>query len=84
MNSAADAKAQGTIVYSILYDSSDGSPLCGAQGGGNEQPQMYSNQAMQQIASSGNFYDQPNPTQLTTIFLAISADLTAGTSRLTG
>lgn len=84
VNSAADAKAQGTIVYSILYDSSDGSPLCGAQGGGNEQPQMYSNQAMQQIASSGNFYDQPNPTQLTTIFLAISADLTAGTSRLTG
>jgi hypothetical protein len=84
VNSAADAKAQGTILYSILYDSSDGSPLCGAQGGGNEQPQMYSNQAMQQIASSGNFYDQPNPTQLTTIFLAISADLTAGTSRLTG
>jgi hypothetical protein len=84
VNSAADAKAQGAIVYSILYDSSDGSPLCGAQGGGNEQPQMYSNQAMQQIASSGNFYDQPNPTQLTTIFLAISADLTAGTSRLTG
>jgi Flp pilus assembly protein TadG len=84
VNSAADAKGQGTLVYSILYDSSDGSPLCGAQGGGNEQPQMYSNQAMQQIASSGNFYDQPNPTQLTTIFLAISADLTAGTSRLTG
>jgi Flp pilus assembly protein TadG len=84
VNSAADAKGQGTLVYSILYDSSDGSPLCGAQGGGNEQPQMYSNQAMQEIASPGNFYDQPNPTQLTTIFLAISADLTAGTSRLTG
>ena len=83
VNSAADAKAQGTIVYSILYDSSDGSPLCGAQGGGPEQPQMYSNVAMQEIASPGNFYDQPNPTQLTTIFLAISADLTAGTSRLT-
>jgi hypothetical protein len=84
VNSAADAKAQGTIVYSILYDSNDGgSPVCDAQGGGAEQPQIYSNVAMQQIASPGNFYDQPNPTQLTTIFLAISADLTAGTSRLT-
>jgi hypothetical protein len=85
VNSAADAKAQGTLVYSILYDSNDGgSPVCQAQGGGPEQPQMYSNVAMQEIASPGNFYDQPNPTQLTTIFLAISADLTAGTSRLTG
>jgi hypothetical protein len=85
VNSAADAKAQGTIVYSILYDTNDaGSPVCQAQTGGPEAPQMFSNEAMQEIASPGNFYNQPNPTQLTTIFLAISADLTAGTSRLTG
>ena len=84
VNSAADAKGQGTLVYSILYDTNDaGSPLCQAQGGAKEQPQMYSTDAMQQIASPGNYYNQPNPTQLTTIFLAISADLTAGTSRLT-
>ena len=82
--SADDAKAEGTLVYSILYDTNDGgNPLCQAQGGGNEQPAIYSQDAMQQIASPGNYYVQPEPAQLTSIFLAISADLTAGTSRLT-
>ena len=36
--------------------------------------------ALQQIASPSNYYAQPQPAQLTTIFLAISADLAAGTS----
>ena len=39
---------------------------------------------MQQIASPGNYYAQPQPAQLTTIFLAISADLAAGTARING
>ena len=80
---AAGAKAQGTIVYSILYDTNDaGSPVCQAQTGGPEAPQMFSNEAMQEIASPGNFYNQPNPGQLNTIFAAIATDIGSGTSRL--
>ena len=49
-----------------------------------EQPAIQSNEALQQIASPGNYYAQPQPTQLTTIFLAISADIARGTSRING
>jgi Flp pilus assembly protein TadG len=49
-----------------------------------EQPSIQSYQAMQQIASPGNYYAQPQPSSLTGIFTAISADIMAGHSRING
>ena len=37
-----------------------------------------------EISSPGNYYAEPQPSSLTGIFLAISADLGHGTSRLNG
>jgi hypothetical protein len=48
----------------------------------NEVPSITSNEMLQQIASPGDFYDQPNPGQLNTIFAAIATDIGSGTSRL--
>jgi hypothetical protein len=96
--SSADAsRAAGVVVYSIAYDiSGSGADPCYADPGSvvngvtvtnsttPEQPRIQSYQALEAIASSGNYYAQPQPAQLTGIFLAISADITAGTSRLNG
>ena len=97
VNVAAASKLQGVLVYSIAYDISGAGadPCYAAQGalvnghtaGSSntpEQPAIQSNEALQQIASPGNYYAQPQPTQLTTIFLAISADIAKGTSRING
>ena len=61
-----------------------GAQDCGKQGGGNESPPILANEALQEIASRGNYYAEPQPSSLTGIFLAISADLGRGTSRLNG
>jgi len=45
---------------------------------------ILANEALQEIASPGNYYAEPQPSSLTGIFLAISADLGHGTSRLNG
>ena len=37
---------------------------------------------MQQMASPGNYYPDPDPTNLKTIFQQIASDLAAGTSRI--
>jgi Flp pilus assembly protein TadG len=85
VNIAAAQKADHVLLYSIAYDLSGAGALnCQAQSGANESPTIYANQALQQIASPGNYFAEPNPTSLTGIFLAISADLARGTSRLTG
>ncbi len=97
VNVATASKAQGVLMYSIAYDISGAGadPCYAAQGaivngrpaGSSttpEVPAIQSNEALQQIASPGNYYAQPQPTQLTTIFLAISADIAMGTSRING
>ena len=47
-----------------------------------ESPATTSYNTLSQIASPGNFYNQPNAAQLNTIFAAIAADIGAGSSRL--
>lgn len=85
INIAGAQKAAGVLLYSVAYDLSGAGALdCQAQGGANEAPAILANQALQQIASPGNYYAEPQPTSLTGIFLAISADLSQGTSRLNG
>ncbi|HEY0387967.1 MAG TPA: vWA domain-containing protein [Gaiellales bacterium] len=84
VNIASAAKAAGILLYSVAYDLNGAGALdCQAQSGAKEQPAILANAALQQIASPGNYFAEPNPTSLTGIFLAISADLAAGTSRLT-
>ncbi len=48
----------------------------------NEVPTISSYTTLSQIASPGNFYNQPNAGQLNTIFAAIATDIGQGSSRL--
>jgi len=81
INSSATSQSAGTLVYSIGYDV--GHDVCkNGVSGGNEAPAITALQALQQIASPGNFYNQPDAAQLNTIFAAVAADLLQGTSRL--
>jgi Flp pilus assembly protein TadG len=52
------------------------------QGPNAESPAITSFQTLSQIASPGNFYNQPNAGQLNTIFAAIATDIGQGSSRL--
>jgi uncharacterized protein YegL/Tfp pilus assembly protein PilX len=97
INIAAASKAKKVLVYTIAYDlSGAGADDCymapGAQisknkfaGSGDtiESPAITANQALQQIASPGNYYAQPQPLELVGIFDEISADIARGHSRLT-
>jgi len=97
INIAAASKAKKVIMYTIAYDMNGaGAEECymapGAQISKNkfagssdtfESPVITANQALQQIASPGNYYAQPQPSQLVGIFNAISADIARGHSRLT-
>jgi hypothetical protein len=80
INSAAAAKAQGVLVYSIGYDL-DGSTgvyqRCQTRSGAIEVPNLNARQAMEQIATDPltTFYNEPDPVQLNTIFLSIAADI---------
>jgi Flp pilus assembly protein TadG len=47
-----------------------------------ESPNITSYNTLSQIASPGNFYNQPNAAQLNTIFAAIATDIGQGSSRL--
>ena len=82
----ADAsKANKVLVYSIAYDLDiSGAEACKADTGADEVPAIQANQAMQQIATPGNYFYQPQPTQLVGVFDAITADLAKGTSRING
>ena len=94
---ATASKAAKVIMYSIAYDTGGaGNDYCyAAQGAkvgnktaGNsdtpEVPNIRANSALQQIASPNNYYAQPNPSDLTGIFNAISADIAKGSSRIIG
>jgi Flp pilus assembly protein TadG len=47
-----------------------------------ESPYINSYSTLSQIASTGNFYNQPNAAELDTIFAAIATDIASGSSRL--
>jgi Flp pilus assembly protein TadG len=98
VDNAATMKANKVLIYTIAYTTTS-SDMCEASpsariGGhtvtGNESPPYYETPsisavaAMQQIASPGNYYSNPNATSLTGIFTAISADIMAGHSRING
>ncbi|HMG97785.1 MAG TPA: vWA domain-containing protein [Gaiellales bacterium] len=51
-------------------------------GNNNESPAITSYNTLSQIASPGNFYNQPSAGQLNTIFAAIATDIGQGSSRL--
>jgi Flp pilus assembly protein TadG len=51
-------------------------------GNANESPSITSYNTLSQIASPGNFYNQPSAGQLNTIFAAIATDIGQGSSRL--
>ena len=48
----------------------------------DESPSITSYNTLSQIASPGDFYNQPNAAQLDTIFAAIATDIGQGSSRL--
>ena len=94
---ASAARAAKTLIYSIAYDLDvSGAEACYAAPGANvggtiagnqntpEVPFIKANQAMTQIATPGNYFYQPQPTQLVGVFDAITADLAKGTSRING
>jgi Putative Flp pilus-assembly TadE/G-like/von Willebrand factor type A domain len=80
INSSATIQSSGTLVYSIGYDV--GHDVCKNANGSLESPGITALSALQQIASSGNFYNQPDAAQLNTIFTKVAVDLLQGTSRL--
>ena len=67
-----------------VYDSNPAQYLhkAGRAGIEEESPQITAISTLQSIASTGNFYNKPDAGQVNTIFAAIAADLTRGTSRL--
>ncbi len=79
------SKANKVLIYSIAYDLDvSGAAACTDDTGAAESPGILANQAMQQIATPGNYFYQPQPTQLVGVFDAITADLAKGTSRING
>ena len=99
VDNAATMKANKVLIYTIAYTTSS-TDWCYAAPGAKightvlqypddyntykESPQISAVSAMQQIASPNNYYSNPNPTSLTGIFTAISADIMAGHSRING
>jgi hypothetical protein len=84
VTSSGVSKSRGTIVYSIGYALADDTGGCKSYTGSAESPFISVTSALQQIASNfGNFYNQPTPGQLNTIYTQIAADIGTGTSALT-
>ncbi len=86
VTSANAIKARGTEIYSIGYDLNalnGGANKCQDYNSNDEKPAITAYQAIQQIATdTGNFYNQPNPGQLNTIFTKVAADIAHGASKL--
>jgi hypothetical protein len=78
--SSAVIQSAGTLVYTAGYDV--GHDVCKSYTGAPESPAITALQALQGIASPGNFYNQPDAAQMNTIFSEIAADILHGTSRL--
>lgn len=75
-------KSTGTIVYTIGYDVSGGNGgTCASEG-------LTAQQTLTQMATTDsggpNYYNQPAPAQLNTIFTRIAADISRPASRLIG
>jgi hypothetical protein len=84
VTSAGFSKAKGTIVYSIGYALADDTGGCTSYTGAAEQPAITVTTALQNIASTpANFFNQPTPGQLNTIYTTIAKDINQGTSALT-
>lgn len=84
VTSAGYSKEKGTVVYSIGYALGDDTGGCTSYTGSAEKPAITVTQALTAIASNaGNFYNQPTPGQLNTIYTQIAADIGTGTSALT-
>ena len=90
VNAAASYKQAGVLVYTILYGDQSDVPYCEDYDGDKEVPTITPQQAMADIAGTNkvtgasDYYDDPDPTDLTGIFQEISADMSAGTSRIVG
>ena len=86
VNSAQIARNEKFLVYSIGYDlnaTAAGSNVCqNANNGNPEVPTITTQTALTQIADAGQFYNHPSATDLAGVFVRISADIAAGTSRL--
>jgi hypothetical protein len=88
VTSAGLAKATGTIVYSIGYALLDATGGCTSYTGAAEKPTpptITVTQALQGISSDpvNDFFNQPTPGQLNTIYTTIAKDIGRGTSALT-
>jgi hypothetical protein len=88
VTSAGLAKATGTIVYSIGYALGDDTGGCKSYDGTTEKPTpptITVTQALQGIATDpvNDFFNQPTPGQLNTIYTTIAKDIGRGTSALT-
>lgn len=76
------AGSANVLVYTILYGDQSSGTACQTYQQNNESPAISSITAMQEMASPGNYYPDPDPANLKTIFQQIASDLAAGTSRL--
>jgi Flp pilus assembly protein TadG len=80
VTAAANAKAQGMLVYSIGYDLDGNTGVyerCQTRSNATEVPNMNAYEAMQRIATDplDTFYNEPDPVQLNTIFSRIATDI---------
>lgn len=89
INAVAAKKKKGRIVAPAVpghwCDPSEGDASCYHTAGGSgepESPAITSNETLSQIASPDDFYNQPGPGELDTIFAAIASDIGSGSSRL--
>jgi hypothetical protein len=83
INSAAAAKAAGTVIYSIGYALDDDTGGCKAYTGAAEKPTITVRQVLTQVASTPDkFLDRPGPGELQTIYGAIAQDIAHGSSSL--
>jgi hypothetical protein len=86
VRSAGTIKGRKTMVYTIGYDLDATAPatnICkNGVSGATESPAITAYSALQQMASPGNFYNHPTPTDLSAIFQAIAFDINEGKSRL--
>ncbi len=83
VTSSNTAKAHGTVVYTIGYALADDTGGCKSYTGVAEAPAITVYQAMTGMASSASdFYNQPTPGQLNTIYTQVASDLGHGASSL--
>ena len=77
------AAPDDVYIYTILYGSAADYGTCDSFTGSAESPSITPQTAMSEMASPGDFFSDPDPATLTTIFQEISADMAKGSSRLT-